>query len=78
MKKQINTDKKYGGDLIDRIIFNRMLAIITGFIVAILKLIPKDTLVDIVPTPIAPVKPENKPWFPWIKKKLNIKDHNNE
>jgi hypothetical protein len=64
-------DKQYKGDLVDKILFNRLLSIITSFIVAILKLIPKDDL-DIIPKPPTPLKPDHKPWFPWIRKTLNI------
>lgn len=55
--------------IIDRIILNRLVAIITSFILGVLKIISahipekdKDTIVP---------KPPKTPRFPWVKKKID-------
>lgn len=55
-------------NILDRIALNRLIKIITNFILAILKIFaPKDTIDNIVPSP-----PETKRRkFPWIRKKID-------
>ena len=61
--------------IIDRILINRLVAIITSFILGVLKLISSNTKVDpsVVPTP------PKGPKFPWLKKKVDkLKGTENE
>jgi hypothetical protein len=56
--------------IIDRIILNRMIAIITSFILGVLKIIASFTDkkdIDITPTP----QPPKTPKFPWLKKQVD-------
>lgn len=55
-------------NILDRIALNRLIKIITNFIIAILKIFaPNDKIDNIVPNP-----PENKKRkFPWIRKKID-------
>lgn len=52
--------------LLDRIALNRLISIITGFILGILKIFANKKI-DVVPN--TPDLPDNKP-FPWIRKKI--------
>jgi hypothetical protein len=62
--------------IIDRILLNRLVAIITSFILGVLKLISSNTKTDdknVVPTP------PKQPKFPWLKKKVDkLKSTDNE
>lgn len=51
---------------LDRLALNRLIAILTSFILAVLKIFNKQDDVDI-PTPDLP---DNRP-FPWLRKKIN-------
>jgi|694.fasta_scaffold130408_2 hypothetical protein len=54
-------------NFLDKIALNRLIKIITNFIITILKIFaPKDTI-DIVP----PVNPPSKPLFPRLRKKID-------
>lgn len=55
-------------NFLDRLAFNRLVQIITNFIIAILKMfVPKDKIDDIIPTP--PIR--KRRWFPPWKKLEN-------
>ena len=51
---------------LDRLAFNRLVAILTNFILSILKIFHKQDGIDI-PTPNMP---DNKP-FPWLRRQIN-------
>lgn len=63
-------------NFLDKLALNRLIKIITDFIIAILKIFaPKDNI-DIIP----PINPPSKPVFPWLRKKIDnvFKDTNQE
>ena len=53
--------------IIDKILFNRLIAIITSFILGVLKIISSHTKTDLDIDPMPP----NSPKFPWLKKKID-------
>lgn len=54
-------------NIIDKIALNRLIKIITSFILAILKMMqPHVKNIDGVPSPVSP-----KPKFPWVRKKID-------
>lgn len=62
--------------IIDRIIFNRLVAIITSFVLGVLKIISSNIKVD--DTNVVP-KPPKEPRFPWLRKKVDkLKSTENE
>lgn len=62
--------------IIDRILLNRLVAIITSFIMGVLKIISSNVKVD--DTNVVP-KPPKERKFPWLRKKVDtLKSTDNE
>jgi hypothetical protein len=62
--------------IIDRILFNRLVAMITSFILGVLKIISSNIKVD--DTNVVP-KPPKERRFPWFKKQVDkLKSTENE
>lgn len=55
-------------NIIDKIALNRLIKILTNFIITIVKLFNKE-----IDKPDSIIPDEKKPKFPWIRKKLNRK-----
>jgi hypothetical protein len=62
--------------IIDRILLNRLVAMITSFILGVLKIISTKTKVD---DPDVVPKPPKPPKFPWLRKQVDkLKSTDNE
>jgi hypothetical protein len=51
--------------IIDRIAINRLISILTNFILSLIKIFNKKTIDN-----ITPIKPDKKP-FPWLRKQID-------
>lgn len=54
-------------NLLDKIALNRLIKILTNFIISILKIFAPKNNIDDIP----PIKRPSKPVFPWIRKKID-------
>ena len=52
---------------LDRLALNRLISILTNFVLSLIKIFSKNTNSIDIPTPNLP---DNKP-FPWLRKKIN-------